>query len=83
VYSIVVTPPTGVTDTSFISFDSTNRIVDWYTNDIAKTGIYTIEISGKITAKSIFTDTTSFTLTVSGSCATGLCATSTEMIKMT
>ena len=29
VYSIVVTPPTGVTDTSFISFNSTTRIVAW------------------------------------------------------
>jgi hypothetical protein len=36
--------------TSFIKFDQATRLVTWYTNDVAKTGTYTIEITGTVTA---------------------------------
>jgi hypothetical protein len=46
---MAVTVPTGF-DTSFITFDATNRLVKWSTTDNSKAEIYTIQITGTISA---------------------------------
>jgi hypothetical protein len=50
--------------TSFIKFDQATRLVTWFTNDKTKTGTYTIEITGTVTAASTWKKTVSFTLTI-------------------
>ena len=47
VYTMGVTSPVGI-NTSFISFDATNKKVNWSTIDNTKAGIYTITITGTI-----------------------------------
>jgi hypothetical protein len=42
-----VTPPNGI-NTSFITFDATNKKVTWSTIDNTKAGIYTITITGTV-----------------------------------
>ena len=62
---------------NFITFIPTSRVVSWYTNSIPQVGTYTITITGKIIAASIFTQATTFSLQVYN------CSTSTETIKIT
>ena len=44
----VATSTTGQA-TAFITFDATNRIVSWSTNDTTQVGLYTLTITGTIT----------------------------------
>ena len=74
---MTVTPPLGITTTSFISFNPSTRVVGWYTLSATQVGTYTITITGQITAVSNFTQSTSFTLFVYN------CANSPETITIT
>jgi hypothetical protein len=68
---MLVTPSNAGIDTTFISFAASSgnaAAVSVYTTSNTKVGTYNIQITGAITAASIWTQTTSFTLTVTGSC---------------
>ena len=71
-----VTPvPFGVTDTSWITFDSLTRVVTWEKAPvIGFIGDYTITIYGKITNANgvVHTGSTNFVLTVIPTCATSI-----------
>ena len=70
-----VTPvPSGVTDTSWITFVSLTRVVTWEKAPvIGFIGDYTITIYGKITnANGVHTGSTNFVLTVTPTCATSI-----------
>jgi len=45
---MTVTPPTGVTDTSWITFNSNTRTVSYFQNNPGFDGVYTIKITGTI-----------------------------------
>ena len=68
---MVVTPSIIGTDTTFINF-STNLgyagAVSIYTTSNTMVGTYNVKITGSISAASLWTQSTSFTLTVTGSC---------------
>jgi hypothetical protein len=67
-----VTPSISGTDTTFINFVTSSGnagTVSFYTTSNTKVDTYTITIIGKIYAKSTWSQSTSFTLTVIGSCA--------------
>jgi hypothetical protein len=68
VYSMIVAPSTIDLSTTFITFIPSTRTVEWVTTDIGQVGIYTINVTGKITSATTWTQSTSFTLTVTGSC---------------
>ena len=65
---MTVTPATTGLPTNFITFTPSTRTVEWVTTNIAQVGAYTITVIGKINSLSIWTQSTSFTLTVAGSC---------------
>jgi hypothetical protein len=68
---MLVTPSNAGIDTTFISFPASSGYagaVSVYTTSNTKVGTYNIQITGEITAASIWTQSTSFTLTVTGSC---------------
>jgi hypothetical protein len=65
-YSIAVTPPSGVTDTKWITLSG--RTVTWQTDLAANVGVYTIEI---IAALPTTSSSVAFTLNVVPTCATG------------
>ena len=71
-----VTPvPSGVTDTSWITFDSLTRVVTWVKAPvIGFIGDYEITIYGKITNANgvVHTGSTNFVLTVIPTCATSI-----------
>jgi hypothetical protein len=46
---MTVTPASADTDTSFITFDSSTRVVSWQTSSPAQVGTYTITITATIT----------------------------------
>ena len=72
---MLVTPlPSGVTDTSWITFDSLTRVVTWEKAPvIGFIGDYTITIYGKITnANGVHTGSTNFVLTVTPTCVTSI-----------
>jgi hypothetical protein len=68
VYSMTVAPATTDLSTTFITFTPSTRTVAWVTTNIAQVGAYTITVIGTINSASIWTQSTSFTLTVAGSC---------------
>jgi hypothetical protein len=68
VYSMTVAPATTGLSTTFITFTPSTRTVAWVTTNIAQVGAYTITVIGTINSASIWTQSTSFTLTVAGSC---------------
>ena len=78
---MVVTPSIFGTDTTFINF-STNSgnagAVSIYTTSNTMVGTYIVTITGSIAAASTWTKSTSYTLTVTGSCLY-----STEQISIT
>lgn len=67
----ITTSPSSL-DTSWITFDSTSRTIIWTTqSSAAYIGVYTITITGSITVTTpVYSDTVSFTLTVTPTCAT-------------
>jgi hypothetical protein len=66
---MTVTPPSSGIQTSFITFTSAaSMTIGWQTTDNSQAGIYTVQITGTITAASIWTKSTTFTLTVVASC---------------
>jgi hypothetical protein len=46
---MTVAPVTAGQATAFITFDATNRVVAWSTNDATQVGLYTLTITGIIT----------------------------------
>ena len=70
----VTSVPSGVTDTSWITFNSATRVVTWVkTPAIGFIGDYTITIYGTITnANGVHTGSTNFVLTVTPTCATSI-----------
>jgi hypothetical protein len=68
VYSMTVAPATISLTTTFITFTPSTSTVVWVTTDIAQVGAYTITVTGTIISASTWTQSTSFTLTVAGSC---------------
>ena len=70
----VTSVPSGVTDTSWISFDSASRVVTWVKAPaVGFIGDYTITIYGTITnANGVNTGSTNFVLTVTPTCATSI-----------
>ena len=71
----VTSVPSGVTDTSWITFNSATRVVTWVKAPvIGFIGDYTITIYGKIVNANavIHTGSTNFVLTVTPTCATSI-----------
>jgi hypothetical protein len=69
---MIVTSSTVGTDTTFISFGASSGnagTVSIYTTSNTKVGTYTITITGKLYAQTTWSKSTSFLLTVIGSCA--------------
>ena len=48
VYSMIVSPLTNGQSTSFIVFDSTNKVINWTTTDALNAGEFEITIKGAI-----------------------------------
>ena len=83
VYSMSVTSvPSGVTDTSWVTFNSATRVVTWVKAPaVGFIGDYTITIYGTISnANGGFTGSTNFVLTVNPA---STCPTSTDVITIT
>ena len=76
VYSMAVTSmPSGVTDTSWITFNSATRVVNWFKAPVnGFIGDYTITIYSTITNANgaVHTGSTNFVLTVTPTCATSI-----------
>jgi hypothetical protein len=71
----VASVPSGVTDTSWITFNSATRVVTWVKAPvIGFIGAYTITIYGTITNANgvVQTGSTNFVLTVTPTCATSI-----------
>ena len=71
----VTSVPSGVTDTSWITFNSATRVVTWVkTPAIGFIGDYTITIYGTITNANgvVNTGSTNFVLTVTQTCETSI-----------
>jgi hypothetical protein len=70
----VTSVPSGVTDVSWITFNSATRVVTWVKAPvIGFIGDYTITIYGKITnANGVYSGSTNFVLTVTPTCATSI-----------
>jgi hypothetical protein len=64
--SVTVTSP-GI-ETDFITFEPETRVVSWVATNNAKSGTYTITITGTINASSIWTKSISFLLIVTYNC---------------
>ena len=70
----VTSVPSGVIDSSWITFNKWSRYVTWVkAPEVGFIGDYTITITGTITnANGVFTDSTNFVLTVTPTCATSI-----------
>jgi hypothetical protein len=68
-YSINVTAPSGVTNTSWITLST--RTISWATSLFANVGAYTIKITAKLPNPSATSNFVTFTLNVGATCATG------------
>ncbi len=58
----------SATTSSFITLDTINRKASWFSASNANVGTYTISITGTIRAASDWSSTTSFSLTITGTC---------------
>jgi hypothetical protein len=68
-YSITVTAPSGVTDTSWITLST--QTISWATSLFANVGTYTINITATLPNPSATSNFVTFTLNVGATCATG------------
>lgn len=68
-YTITVTAPTGVTDTTWITLST--RTITWTTSAFANVGAYTIHITATLPDPLATAASVSFVLNVAATCATG------------
>jgi hypothetical protein len=68
-YSITVTAPSGVTNTSWITLST--QTISWATSLFANVGAYTIKITAKLPNPSATSNFVTFTLNVGATCSTG------------
>lgn len=55
-------------DTSIITFNNLTRVVSWQTNSNLNAGIYIITVTGTLSAATVWTQSTSFSLNITFSC---------------
>ena len=67
-YSIAVTPPSGVTDTTWITRSA--QTITWSTNAFANVGAYTITVTATLPNTPAASGSVSFVLNVVATCAT-------------